>query len=100
MTNNRFHIPFDPKYEEGMARFKKQYRIRFFKKLDGGQPGWSVPLEYKDHVREMLQDNKKDQATQCDMLLPPTPPVDPGKQRIYKNDIPDEVKSFFKTFLE
>lgn len=106
MTSNRFHIPFDPKFEDGMTRFKKQYRIRFFKKLDGGQPGWSVPVEYRDHIQDILQEpcsiTRRDQATQCDLLSysHPHPEGLEKKKRRYKNDVADEVRSFFNTFLQ
>lgn len=118
---NRFHIPFDPLFEESMSRLKKQYRIRFFKKLNGNKPGWSIPIEYKEQINKLLHDvgskveqapakdegtpkkksdqetqaivTYKDQAIQCDVDLIPT-------ERRYKNDIADEVKDFFKTFLQ
>lgn len=156
---NRFHITFNPLYEESMIRFKKQYKIRFFKKLNGDQPGWSIPVEFKDQINELIKGSVKDveqniqvakldqetpqvvklddetpqvaklfkdQETQVTKLEPETRVIklfkDQGTQcdwdevvsnvvvasdhdvlvndRIYKNDIADEVKEFFKTFLQ
>lgn len=157
MTTNRFHIQFNPLFEESMIRFKKQYKIRFFKKLNGDQPGWSIPVEYKDQIDEILKEfvkedehkdqethvnvkdqetqmnelykdegtqtctdqetqtivnykdqeiqtivNYKDQETQCDwdeVVSNVIETSDRDVDRIYKNDIADEVKDFFKTFL-
>lgn len=160
MTTNRFHIQFNPLFEESMIRFKKQYKIRFFKKLNGDQPGWSIPVEYKDQINEILKEfvkknqethvnvketqvnevlkdvylkcvkdqetqvnelykdegtqtctdqetqtivNYKDQETQCDwddVVSNVIETSDNDVHRIYKNDIADEVKDFFKTFLQ
>lgn len=103
-NNNRFHIIFDDKIEAFINKHKKEYRIRTFKKLLDRGPGWSIPNEFKyiiekelikAHQSPILKHDKETQVNENDFLIY----NNSSFPTEYTVDIPDQVKDFFKQFI-
>jgi hypothetical protein len=118
MVVQRFHIPFDDRLSELITKHKKEFRIRYFKKLNGDNPGWSIPIEFKSQFEFLsLKESKNDvlDEEKQNHCIPAPPPPSPSfankqtqtewhqvdqQQRIYTRDIADEVKTFFAKFMD
>jgi hypothetical protein len=99
---NRFHIKYVDVYEKIMNENKKKYNIRFFKKLDGDSPGWSIPNEFRTEIDALLNHNSTDkklkifvekstQVSEKDFQV---------EKRRYENDVANEVFQYFKQYIK
>lgn len=50
----RYHVPFAKEIEDIMTSHKQKYQIRFFKRLGGSGPGWSIPTRYQSEIDGLI----------------------------------------------
>lgn len=104
---NRFHIKYVDAYEKVMNENKKKFHIRFFKKLDGDSPGWSIPNEYRSELESLLDDKKcvaDDSKKRFKIFVEKSTQVSEKDfqmdKRIYENDVAKEVYQYFKQYIK